>query len=135
MKNYLLLICAAFSMYSCRTEEITEIEDLETTSDIINDIQACDNQLPQVRLTNNGTVIHNLEIYDVDMNLVVSVANLDPGETSEWLEFDPQEILVSLTNDNLPDEKVEVIMDFCTQFDMIIGINDLLESYDITILD
>lgn len=130
MKHFMLLMCITLSMYSCTTEDITELE--EPVTAIQEDALACDNELPTVRLTNNGTVIHNLEIYDADMNLLVSANNLAIGSTTEWFSFEPQEILVRLTNDNKPNEKVVMTMDYCTLFDMIIGGNDFLESHDIS---
>jgi hypothetical protein len=130
MRSLLLLMCLTFSMYSCTTEDITEID--EPLTELPQEALTCDSELPTVRLTNNGTVIHNLEIYDADMNLLISAFDLEIGASTEWFSFEPQEILVSLTNDNKPDEKLLTTMDYCTLFDMIIGGNDFLESHEVS---
>ena len=96
-------------------------------------IESCTDAPPRARLTNNGTVSHDLRIFDENSNVIVSAFNIEPGTTTGWFEFAPQEVLFAVDNDTFADEKVEVIMDNCMEFDMEIGADDLLVSYDITI--
>ena len=92
----------------------------------------CTNDQPKARLTNNGTVNHSLKIFDENSNVIVSAFNIEPGSTTGWFEFDPQEVVFTVDNDTYSDEKVEAIMENCMQFDMEIGVDDALVSYDIT---
>lgn len=94
--------------------------------------QNCTNDQPRARLTNNGTVNHSLRIFDENSNVIVSAFNIEPGSSTGWFEFSPQEVLFAVDNDTFSDEKVEAIMENCMEFDMEIGADDALVSYDIT---
>lgn len=135
MKNLLktiALVIVLTTCYNCTTESVDNIqEELIANSDVsVLDAPnvACSGTIPQARLTNNGTVPFNLEIYSMEGTLLNHEYNITPGNTTSWKPFIEGETLFSVTNDTFEDEKVIYTMGTCMEFDMEIGIDNKLTS-------
>ena len=105
------------------TNEPVEYELLETLQNIEQQANndPCVATNPEARITNNGTVPVNLDILNENDDVVGYVHNLLPGETSVWLPFPPGDLLFSVSNDFVEDEKVIHNMTNCMIFDMEVG--------------
>ncbi|NNK72665.1 MAG: hypothetical protein HKO94_05690 [Flavobacteriaceae bacterium] len=119
----------AFTSLSCSTEPVDDFElqllsQDEPPSYEANDI--CVDNDPEVRITNNGNVAIHLDVYDSDENLLGFVHNLQPGDTSEWVNFPVGTIMFSVTKDLIADEKIQFEMSKCMIFEMEIDIDNLL---------
>ena len=135
MKYLLRIACAIMllSFFNCTTELVDNQEELfsDTESqDVVIDTPeaACFGQSPKARITNNGSVDVNLEIYNESGNLVSDEINaVEPGEVSSWITFSSGETTFVVSNNNA--SKIIVIdMGNCMAYDMIIGTNNQLTS-------
>ncbi|MBT8258176.1 MAG: hypothetical protein HKN00_14310 [Flavobacteriaceae bacterium] len=134
MKRLLIFVAAAtmaFTSFNCSDEPVDYIEqELQFLEDNIsleaNDV--CVGSNPEARISNNGNVAMNLDIIDEDDNVVGYVHNLLPGNTSGWISFPPGEILFSVSNDVVEDEKVVYTMSTCMIFDLEVDIDNKLTS-------
>ena len=125
MKNLLklstiALFCAFF--FGCSVEPIEE--DLQTQLLVEEDLQNqealdCVGDDPKARITNNGSVPIDLDIFDENNVSLGFVHNLLPGETSVWIQFPAgDDILFAVSNDFVEDEKEIHTMSSCMVFDM-----------------
>ena len=128
MKHLLKLVVCATSVIllsNCSTEPIGYTEE-ELIA--LEENGPCFGNNPEARITNNGTVPIDLDILDDNDTVVAFVHNLLPGNTSSWLSFQPGEILFSVSNDFVEDEKVIYIMNTCMIFDMEVEVTNSLSS-------
>ena len=88
---------------------------------------SCSGQDPKARITNNGTVDVDLEIYDVDGNLIGYEYGVEPGDHSDWKDFSSGEVSFLVSNGS-SDKLVVVEMGTCMKFDMEVGPNNQLVS-------
>lgn len=116
------LAIASFMFFGYTSERI-DSENL-SASDINDD---CVGVNPQVRITNNGDVNYNLDVFD-EQGLVGFVHNITPGETSTWITFSEGEMFFAVSNDTYEDKKVLYFMSTCMEFNMEIGTNNELTS-------
>jgi hypothetical protein len=125
----MILALASVMLFGCTSEQIN--------SDSLSDFEANDDCVgvnPQVRITNNGDVNFDLDVFG-DQGLVGFVHNIAPGETSTWITFDAGEMLFSVSNDSYEDEKVIHHMTTCMEFNMEIGSDNQLTSAVPVIID
>ncbi len=138
--KYFALTVLVLSFFNCVVEPmefldgtsnalVEEIENsvLGEAATAVSTDSSCNDQDPKARITNNGTVDVDLEIYDIDGNLIAHEYNLEPGHHSDWKDFSSGEVsfLVSISNS---DKLVVVEMGTCMMFDMEIGTNNQLVS-------
>ena len=124
MKNLLKTIAFAIlltTLYNCTSEPLDDfdqeqilIENVQQPADVAN----CSGDNPEARITNNGSVSVDLDIFNEDGDIVGFVHNLAPGNTSNWISFPPGDILFAVSNDTYEDEKVVYTMTTCMIFDM-----------------
>lgn len=134
MKRLLIFVAAAtmaLTSFNCSVEPVDYIEqEINLSEDEIsfetND--PCVGSNPEARITNNGTVPMNLDILDDSGNVVGFVHNLLPGNTSSWISFPPGEVMFSVSNDFVEDEKVIYEMTTCMIFDMEVDPDNKLTS-------
>jgi len=122
LRSIMVLAIASFMLFGCTSERI-DSENL-SAFDANDD---CVGVNPQVRITNNGNVNYNLDVFD-EQGLVGFVHNIAPGETSTWITFSEGEMLFAVSNDTYEDEKVLYFMSTCMEFNMEIGTNNQLTS-------
>jgi len=149
--NSLLAFAVFFSVFSCSVEPLdtqvlnetprTELLNEDPQLELLNEAQllqsvnaqSCSNSNPKSRLTNNGTVPLKFIVYSDDMQSIASQSNIQPGNSSGWISFNPGEALFSIKSftTSVIDSKLEFSMDTCTQLDVIVGSNNTVESADI----
>jgi hypothetical protein len=118
----MILAITSMMFFGCTSEEIG--------SDNLSAFDANDDCIgvnPQVRITNNGDVNFDLDVYG-DQGLLGFVHNIAPGETSTWITFTEGETLFAVSNDTYKDEKVIYHMMTCMEFNMEIGVDNQLTS-------
>ena len=131
MKTYLTkaIACAIVltTCFSCSIEPIDNPQSITITSEE-SLLDPCTGVNPTARLTNNGDVNFDLEIYTIDGILLNHEYNIAPGSASTWKSFVPGETMFSVTNSTYEDEKVIYTMNTCMEFDMEIGVDNKLTS-------
>ncbi len=138
--KYFVLTVVALSFFNCVVEPMEFLDG--ATNAVVEEIEnsvlgeqanpvatdsSCDGQDPKARITNNGTVDVDLEIYDVDGNLIASEYGVEPGHHSDWEDFSSGEISFLVSNGSA-DKLVVIEMSTCMKFDMEIGSNNQLVS-------
>ncbi len=119
---YAMLVSLCFS---CTVDSVNESEIITPQQVQLNN-PTCSEADPIARLTNNGTVNFNLEIYSIDGVLLSSEYDVEPGETTGWKEFQVGETLFSLENAEHADSKIVFMMDECTMIDLEIDSDNAL---------
>ncbi|WP_431157633.1 hypothetical protein [Winogradskyella poriferorum] len=92
----------------------------------------CTGDLPITRLINNGTITVDLQVVNADGIAEVTITSIDPGVTTSWNEFEEGEVLFAVSNSTplVNDEKVILEMSTCMGFEIVIGPDNTIESYD-----
>ena len=135
MKNLLKMIAFAIlltALYNCTSEPLSNsdldqliIENIDASADANN----CIGDNPAARITNNGSVPVDLDIFDENGVLLGFVHNLAPVNVSNWISFPPgNNILFAVSNDTYEDEKVIYDMTTCMIFDMEFESNNSLSN-------
>lgn len=125
------------SVFNCTTESVDNSQESSSTiqPQEVNldtpDVNTCNDQDPKARITNNGTIDVNLEIYNESGTLVGQAYNVTPGHTSSWNEFSVGEVTFVVSNVNA-NKAIVLDMDTCTVYDMVVGANNQLMSDQLT---
>ncbi|MCA0132621.1 hypothetical protein [Winogradskyella alexanderae] len=92
----------------------------------------CTGDLPKTRLINNGTIAFDLQVINADGIAEITILSIDPGITTTWNEFEVGEVVFSVSNDTpmINDEKVVLDMDTCMGYEIVIGPDNSIESFD-----
>ncbi len=134
--KYLLknIACAIvlLTVFNCATEPVDNSQELSQTtqsqdSNSVAPAVTCNGQSPKARITNNGTIDVNLEIYNESGVLVSHEYGVEPGEHSDWKTFVTGETTFVVSNVNA-DKIIVLDMDTCMIYDMIVGDNNQLTS-------
>ncbi|WP_299229275.1 hypothetical protein [uncultured Psychroserpens sp.] len=132
MKNLLKAIAFAVvisTCYNCSVESIDNSEEIANISEpIVQDeaLNPCVGANPTARLTNNGNVSFDLEIFTIGGDLLNHEYNVMPGNVSSWKSFAPGEVIIAISSTVTNDFKIVYEMDPCMEFDLEIGIDNLL---------
>lgn len=121
----------AVILKACITEPIDDSLINPETNSNLQDTN-CTGELPITRLINNGTITFDLQVVNSEGIAEVTISSIDPGITTAWNEFEVGEVVFSVSN-NTPmvnDEKVVLDMDNCMGYEIVIGPNNAIESYD-----
>lgn len=128
MKTYLTKAIAfaiiITSCFSCSIESIDDSTNAFTINDSVAEdlpLDPCVGESPKARLTNNGTITFDLEIYNLSGELLSYENNITPGEISSWQTLVSDETVFSVSNTLIPDDKVMYTMNTCMVFEMEIG--------------
>jgi hypothetical protein len=101
MKNvkliFVLLLCV-----NCTTD----FSEIEESLDLQPQTQNCIDDLPKVRLTNNGTHSFDFIIYDQDFN-VLHESSISSTTDSGWIELTSNDVIAVVTNDIVYGQKVQ----------------------------
>lgn len=130
--KYLLknIACAILllSVFNCTTEPVGNNQELNTTQSQESTLDDyCSGQSPKARITNNGTVNVNLEIFNEAGSLIGHDYGVTPGQTSDWSTFATGVTTFVVSNVN-SDKIIVIDMDTCMAYDMVIGTNNQLTS-------
>ena len=128
LKNAIACAIVSSTLFSCSVESI---ENNLTESSIVENSDPqfdCSGQVPQARITNNGTISITLQIASSDGTVLHTVDNLAPGAASGFLTFAPDEIIFNISKNTtgIQDDKVLFVMDQCMSFDMVVGSDNYL---------
>ena len=134
--KYLLknIACAILllTVFNCTTESVDnpheslEITQSQETNSVAPTV-ACSGDSPKARITNNGTLDVNLEIYNESGALVGHEYGIEPGEHSDWKSFSAGETTFAVSNVNA-DKIIVLDMDACMVYNMVVGENNQLTS-------
>ncbi len=120
--KYLLknIACAIvlLSFFNCTTETENNFQDSLTISET---------QEPQARITNNGTLVVNLEIYNVDGILIAKENGIEPGKTSSLKTFNAGETTFVVSSAK-SDKIIVLDMDAQMTNNMVIASNNQISS-------
>ena len=130
--KYSALTILFFALFNCATEPMEFLDG--STNAFVEEIEnavatqsSCNDEDPKARITNNGTVEVNLEVYDVDGNLLASEYNIEPGHHSDWSDFSAGEITF-LVNNGSSDKIIVCNMGTCMTFIMEVDANNQLTT-------
>ena len=134
MKYLLNIACAILllTVLNCTTEsvdntqELSEITQSQETNAVAS-VTTCNGQNPKAKITNNGTVDVNLEIYNESGVLVGHEYGIEPGHHSDWMSFVVGETSFVVSNTNA-DKVIVLDMDTCMVYNMVVGTNNQLTS-------
>jgi hypothetical protein len=137
MKNLLKLLpflVIAIALKACTAgtydNEVLEA-DLESNLTSLAFDNNCANDLPKTRLINNGTVAFQLQVISEDGVPEITIPNIGPGVTTNWNNFNSGDMLFSVTNSEpmVSDEKVNIQMDTCMAYEIVINSNNQITSF------
>ena len=127
MKNLLkslwfLTIILSFS--ACSNEPV---EDLELSIEASPQDIACSGDLPKARITNNGTIDVDLEIYNSSGVLVNHAYGVGPSQVSTWRVFSSDIVTFVISTANSVKE-IRIDMGTCMAYDVTIDANHQLDT-------
>lgn len=134
MKYLLNIACAILllTVFNCTTEsvdntqELSEITQSQETNAVAS-VTTCNGQNPKAKITNNGSIDVNLEIYNESGVLVGHEYGIEPGGHSDWMTFVVGETSFVVSNVNA-DKVIVLDMDTCMTYEMVVGTNNQLTS-------
>ncbi len=113
-----LITIVLLSFLNCTTETVDNSQDSSNISLI---------QEPQARVTNNGTTVVDLEIYDINGILVAQENGIEPGKTSSLKTFSAGETTFVVSSAN-SDKIIVLDMDAQMTNNMVIASNNQISS-------
>jgi hypothetical protein len=119
MKNVRLMFLLLL-MVNCTTDS-PEIQ--ERPDDLNYQVLNCIDDLPQLKITNNGTDNFDFAIYGQDYSQLYSQA-LSTSENTGWLEVSNYEVIVVATNDVVYGQKLELTLVPCDAMEIEIDVNN-----------
>lgn len=121
-----MTLAIVFLFASCTTEPI---EVIETSEEIAQTVAStpCVGENPKARLTNNSNLVANLEIFDENGVLVNHEYDLQPGETSDWKDFNAGEVSFKIST-TASEKAITIDMVNCSAYDVTIDENNHLNT-------
>ena len=134
MKNlfkFIPFLGLALALKACIVEP-ADADLLEATQQNAQFDTNCTGDLPKTRLINNGTIPFDLQVINESGIAEITITNIGPGITTTWNEFGVGEVLFSVSNNTpmVSEEKVVIDMDTCMGYEIVIGADNAIESYD-----
>jgi len=124
MKNVKLLLVLLL-IVNCTTNLPNEVN--ETSEILAPEAQNCVDDLPQVRITNNGVHGYNFLIYDIDDNYTTLYSGSIPlGSDSDWIELSSDNVVVIASNEFDYGQKAQLSLENCDTIEVEIDTNDTL---------
>ena len=131
IENYLLmknvrLLLVLLLIVNCTTDltddnSISEIPTPET--------QSCVDDLPQIRITNNGVHSFDFLIYDLDDDYnTLYDQSISVTLDSDWIEITSSNIVIVASNEYDYGQKIELNLQNCDAIEVVIDANDDLTS-------
>ncbi|SDG94881.1 alpha-crystallin domain-containing protein [Winogradskyella thalassocola] len=121
MKN-VKLIFVLLLMVNCTTDSS---EVLETQDDFGPQMLSCVDDLPQVKITNNGTLTFDIAVYGQDYS-ELHAENLDTTAESDWLELSSNDIFIVASNDDVDGQKIQLNIFPCESVEVEVDENNIL---------
>jgi hypothetical protein len=123
MKN-LRLILVLLLMVNC-TADLTEVEEAPETNTAQADAQSCVDDLPQIRLTNNGTDSFDFIVYGDDYS-VLHTQNISVSANSGFIELSNNNVLVVVSNNVVYGQKIPLSLVACDVIELEIDASNIL---------
>jgi hypothetical protein len=120
VKHLLVLLL----LVNCTTDA-AETDNTPEVSVENNSVLNCVNDLPKVRLTNNGTRSFEFMVYAEDYTELHS-QNVSATTNSGWIELSPSDVLAVVSNDVDYGQKMPLNLEFCDNLELEIDINNVL---------
>ena len=128
MKN-VRLILVLLLIVNC-TADLTEVEEAPETNLAQADVQSCIDDLPKVRLTNNGTDSFDFIVYGDDYS-VLHTQNISVTADSGFIELSNNNVLVVVSNNVVYGQKLPLSLVVCDIIELEIDpSNTLIISND-----
>ncbi|EDP71301.1 hypothetical protein FBALC1_02417 [Flavobacteriales bacterium ALC-1] len=122
MKN-VRLIFVLLLIVNCTTDS-SEVDALDT-SHPQSESQNCVDDLPEIRLTNNGTRNFDLIVYGQDYS-TLHTQNVSNATDSGWIQLSSNDIIVVATNDIDYGQKIPLNLSLCDNIELEIDTNNVL---------
>ena len=123
MKN-VRLIFVLLLIVNCTTD-LTDVQETSETNIPPQEVQMCIDDLPKVRLTNNGTRSFDFIIYGQDYSLLHS-QNISATLDSGWIELSDSDVIVVATNNVDYGQKIPLNLVACDNKELEIDANNIL---------
>jgi len=108
------------------TADLPEVEEtLDVTISAPEQQQTCIDDLPKVRLTNNGTRSFDFIIYAEDYT-ELHTQNVSSATDSGWIELSDNEVIVVVTNNIDYGQKIPLSLVVCDNKELSIDANNIL---------
>lgn len=129
MKN-VRLIFVLLLLINCTTDlsEVNEASDTpspQPQAEAQQDVQNCIDDLPKVRLTNNGTHSFDFIIYGADYS-VLHTQNVASAGVSDWIELSNNDVVVVVTNNIVYGQKIQLNLVPCDNKELEVDTNNIL---------
>ena len=76
-------------------------------SELRQQVLSCVDDDPQIKITNNGTIIFDVAVYGEDYSEVYS-ESLTTGSNTDWFDSSINEVIVVASNDNFYGRKIKL---------------------------
>ncbi|AXO78996.1 hypothetical protein DZC78_00895 [Olleya aquimaris] len=123
-------ICLILFVSSCTVDSLEDTANEESTNSysVVNN-QSCDNQDPQSKLTNNGSVAFTFQIIDLNNNLI-ELVNVAPNTSTTWVSFPEGATVFNVTSNTtgVSDDKVFIDMSNCSEVEIVINSINKIDS-------
>jgi len=103
----------------------TDLPETEESLDLQPQEQNCIDDLPKVRLTNDGTHSFDFIIYDQDFN-VLHESSISSTADSGWIELTSNDVIAVVTNDIVYGQKVQFSLVPCDNKELQINTGNTL---------
>lgn len=120
VKHLLVLLL----LVNCTTDA-PEIENTPEVNIANNASQNCIDDLPKVRLTNNGTHSFEFILYAEDYS-VLHTQSISASADSGWIELTQNDVLAVASNNFTYGQKVPLNLNLCDNVELEIDINNVL---------
>ncbi len=125
MKN-VRLIFVLLLIVNCTTDLSEVDETLETISSQQQlEVQNCIDDLPKVKLTNNGTHSFDFIVYGQDYS-ELHTQNVSTTANSGWVELSNTDVIVVATNNVVYGQKIQLSLVACDTIELEIDTNNIL---------
>lgn len=109
-------------------QSVTVIEqEIDSSETVSEDVQSPSNALdcngtdPRAKIINNGTSVCEFFIMSPTSDLLGGVSDIQPGETTDWIDFSEGMIIFVVNFDGVNGEKVSIAMANCDQATLEVG--------------
>ncbi len=123
MKN-VRLIFVFLLVVNCTTD-LPNTEERAVSPDLQLQEQNCIDDLPKIRLSNNGTHSFDFIVYGEDYSILHS-QNVSSTTDSGWIELSSNDVIVVVTNDIVYGQKVQLNLVACDNKELEVDTSNIL---------
>ena len=116
------LILVLLLIVNCTTDSPDSQDELSTFRQ---QVLSCVDDDPQIKITNNGTIIFDVAVYGEDYSEVYS-ESLSIGSNTDWFDSSNTEIIIVASNNNFYGRKIQLSLLPCDIIEVEIDANNNL---------